>query len=68
MGDIKVQIEDLGDLTGHTLLVTLPKNVTRQDSIRIRDQLHSVLPKGVEAIIATDEMKIKAIVEERAKG
>lgn len=68
MKSIEAQIEDLGDLTGHTLWVKVPMGVSRQEMIDLRLRLKTALPRGVGAIVGTDDMTIKAIADKVAKG
>lgn len=68
MKTIEVQIEDLGDLIGHTLWVKVPADTSAQQKMAIRDKLRGVLPYGVGAIVGTDDMIIEAIADKVAKG
>ncbi len=67
MKDIEAQIKDLGDITGHTLWVTLPKRISVSELDRFQVRLKKALPEGVTAICGTDEMTVKAILDDRAK-
>ncbi len=53
-----VQVEDLGDISGHTLVVTVPTHLSAGMVARFRDRLNNALPDDVHLIVATDDVKI----------
>lgn len=56
--NIKAQIEDLGDISGHTLVVTLPI-ISEEQMTRIRNNLTDMLPDDVTIIVTVDDVKIE---------
>ncbi len=54
-------IKDLGDLKGHTLLVTLPKNVTDGMREHIRNRLLTVMPPDCHAIIVANDVTVEKV-------